>query len=196
MNVLSLDVSSKTGWALFVGDEPVDYGRLDLGTKIAGYCGLRYPKDHLAAARKTADKILQHVQKYSDTIPGLHVVIEDLNRGHKVSTQHFLDWTHCFVLEGLAAMKIPVEYLTSGVWRAAVGLRMTTEDKKHNKEIRSKPTKKAGKITKKHLAVRLCNQRWGNRFGFILKDHDIADAILLGSAYLNLCHKSAEMHVD
>ena len=47
--------------------------------------------------------------------------------------------------------------------------------------------KKRGKISKKHLAVRMVNDLYGKQLK--LKDNDEADAILMGQAYVNRSQK-------
>jgi hypothetical protein len=56
---------------------------------------------------------------------------------------------------------------------------MNKEDLKNNRDV--KAGKKRGKISKKHLAVRMVNEKYGKKLK--LKDNDEADAILMGQAY-------------
>jgi hypothetical protein len=65
-------------------------------------------------------------------------------------------------------------------WRKIVGLWMSKEDKKNNRQVSI--GKKRGKITKKHLSVRMVNEKFNKSLK--LKDNDEADAILLGLAYV------------
>lgn len=59
-------------------------------------------------------------------------------------------------------------------------MRLTDEDKKHNKMVSKGLVK--GRLTAKHLSVRMANKIFD--LELILKDNDIADSILLGHSYL------------
>ena len=73
-----------------------------------------------------------------------------------------------------------IKYVRTQSWRSAVDLKMTNDDKEHNKLV--KEGKARGKIGKKHLSVRMVNSLFGLKLK--LKDNDIADSILIGlSAY-------------
>jgi len=73
-----------------------------------------------------------------------------------------------------------VKYVDPSHWRKIVGLKLTDEDKKHNKMVSKGLVK--GRITPKHLSVRIANSLFA--LELILKNNDVADSILLGHSYL------------
>ena len=191
MRVLALDISSKTGWALFIegpGSKPVEYGLLELGVGILSLG--EYPGCYLKAAHFMADKMrLLAGAKTPDVI-----VIEEINLGKNRYSQRFLEWTHCVTVQALSNYQ--VKYVNSSAWRKTLNLSLSKEDKKNNGKL-SKATKAAeivgqkldkkvlgirGRIGKKHLSVRYVNEKFDLKFK--MKDNDMADAICLGAAYL------------
>jgi hypothetical protein len=202
--ILSLDISSKTGWAFRerAGEEGkfalTAYGLMQLPQPILTYPG-GYPKSVQRAAWAAADMAIQKALELKPDV----IVIEDTVPGRKALSQRFLEWAHQAVLSGIEADFKPsdmpkVIYLRTGTWREAVGLKQTKADAKNNRqanklkelkktnpELAKKMAKKLGvrgKVSKKHLSVRLVNELWN--LGFKVKDNDIADAILLGEAYI------------
>ena len=192
MRVLALDLSSKTGWAFF--DEGVlkDRGLVQLGQPILSFC--EYPWCYLEAARAQAEKVFAVV---TSTQPD-QIVIEETNAGRNRYTQKFLEFLHCRLLQLLEGRN--VVYLSSGVWRYKLGLKLSGMDKKKNarlaemKRIAKKNGEKLdlkkvkeelgirGRKGKKHLAVEFANTTYGLQLK--MKDNDIADAICLGAALL------------
>lgn len=172
--ILSLDIASTTGFAIFNSGYLQSWGeikeRIDNKTE--------YPFNLLNAATNLAKKIITLIDKEKPKI----VILEDL-AGHNIQrrSQRFLDFIHYPLLIHLQNRNIETQYIEIWKWRKIVGLKMSNDDKKHNKLVRQKKAK--GKITTKHLSVNLVNRLYGGEFK--LKDHNICDAILLGLAFLH-----------
>lgn len=207
--LLALDLSSKTGWALWKStslseDKPLqpytlaEYGLLKLGLGILEHPGA-YPQNVKRAAWAMSDKVIELIHRVQPT----HVVIEDTVPGRQALSQRFLEWLHYVVLAEIES-DIPlsrapaVVYLRTGEWRHTVGLASTKKDRDNNRMAKklkelaktspelAKQKKKElgirGKRTKKHYAVDMVNALW--KLDFKVKDNDIADAILLGWALI------------
>jgi hypothetical protein len=71
-----------------------------------------------------------------------------------------------------------LKYMDPSEWRKIVDLKLSKADKDNNKAVKKK--EKRGKITRKHLSVRMVNEKFGKSLK--IKDNDEADAILLGFA--------------
>ena len=110
------------------------------------------------------------------------VIIEQTNLSFNSRySQKALEWLHYAVIYALIQdSESQFDYISSSEWRSFVGVKMTKEQRLHNKEVKSK--KKRGKITMKHLVVAEVNRIYDKQFK--LKDNDVCDAILMGTSYL------------
>lgn len=197
MRILALDISTKAGFAVLDAGEAGglklrEFGTLHLDNVILSYG--KYPFCYLKAAKEMASKLIRLEQTYSPDV----IVIEESNLGKSRYAQKSLEFIHCALLNLLDdSFKGKVVYLSSSSWRQALGLQMSKEDKKANAKL-SKAKKAAavsgqrlnkvalgirGKVTKKHVALRWVNERFG--LTLRIKDNDAADAICLAAAYLN-----------
>lgn len=198
---LSLDLSSKAGWAILDTKTPfqhdaevslVSYGQLSLPT-VVDKMG-RYPWSFKAAADNIATQV-SHL--FSDTID--YVVIEVPTLGKQRRAQQILEWIHKSVLDELVGMGFQadrVAYITPSGWRSHLGIKLTSSDRANNKVLKAakrraeesgkKLDKKTlgvkGKVGTKHLSVRWVNENFGTDFK--MKHNDITDAIALGVAFL------------
>lgn len=182
MRVLALDASTKSGWALFVDGQLLESGALtpvsveDFNVNKDPQKSPKYPQNVMFAAYEVATGVLAlAVEKHPD-----YVVIENTNKGKNRHTQRILEWLHLEMLRALCPI-VRVVYMDTSEWRSVVGLWMTKDDLKNNRDV--KAGKKRGKVTKKHLAVRMVNEKYPD-LKLIQKDNDQADAILLGLAYV------------
>lgn len=179
MKILCLDISTKTGFAFFNNDELQDYGVFTFKEGSIDY--LKFSGESIDNALKlieqAASRLIRLCQEKSPDV----VVIEQTNLGRARFSQKIIEWIHCaFLMKFKENYSTFPTYLDSSYWRKKVNLRMSKEDKRHNKMI--KETKGRGKLTRKHLAVRMVNEMFNKEFK--VKDNDICDAILLGVAYL------------
>lgn len=194
--VLSLDISSKTGWALVVSsDKAIDleeYGMIQKSSEPIG----KYPANFVDWANQVFDEI----KKLIDRLKPDMLVIEETVAGSKaVYSQKILEWIHYLVAKFIKESNIEAVYQLTGTWRAEVGCVMTNDEKKKNKAVREykkkiqaetgvKPMaaydingKRIGIVGKKHVNVRRANEVFEKFLKRPLqkKDEDEADALLL-----------------
>jgi len=181
MKILSLDLSTKTGWSALVDGQLID-------------CGLIKPSKEAILNKDTFDskvilKVVDFIEKMSLNIRELlilfnpdKVVIEQTNAGVCSSrlTQKLLEWIHYRVLiTVVSTLKFYPDYISTSRWRSNLGVVLNKEQRVHNKQVKNGDIK--GKITPKHLAVQKVNELYG--LDFKIKDNDKADAILMGLAF-------------
>src|ERR1039457_1329165 len=197
MKVLALDVSTKTGWAVFDNSDGMplieqltEYGLIKNPKGVLEYG--KYPWCYLTAAVTMA---LQLVALAKEKKPDV-IVIEETNKSRNRYSQKVLEYIHCSFLDRWTDTSVPVCYVNSSEWRKRLGLVMSKNDKVSNKKLKTakklseatgkKLSKKElgikGAITKKHLAVRYVNETFNLKLK--IGENDIADAICLGNAYI------------
>lgn len=191
VKILALDISTKTGWALF--DLSKEIKLINYGLLTSKEVGIKYDDFN----DTSIELILKTVTNFNtlllktiaETKPDF-IVVEQTNLGRQRIVQKLLEWLHfcCINTVRESTGKYP-SFLDSSEWRKTVGLKLSKEDREHNKVI--KKTKGRGKINKKHLAVRIANEVFKNDLRDVLKikDNDIADAILLGLAFCKTKNK-------
>jgi hypothetical protein len=187
MRVLSLDASTKSGWALFVDGKLSESGALapvkvyDFNVNKDPQKSPNYPWNLMEAARD----VYRLLRKVIWTHRPDKIVVENTNKGRNRHTQRILEFIHHDLLLELKEVPERLVYMDTSEWRSLVGLWMSKDDRKNNRDVKS--GKKRGKISKKHLAVRMVNEKYGKQLK--LKDNDEADAILMGQAYVNRSQK-------
>jgi hypothetical protein len=208
VKILSLDISTKTGWAVLQGEATpesvpavIARGRLtlqDLGHPNVAAVG-DYPWSFLTVGHLFAEAF---DRLYLEHRPDV-IVIEDTSESRNRYAQKILEFLHCITLQKFAGLRRDlIVYIPVGYWRSALELRLSKDDKKNNAAIsKAKKTgvsKKSlglkGKVTKKHLALRFVEATFGLKFK--VKDNDIADAICLGVGYLRGARASEGLHVS
>ena len=209
---LALDISTKTGYALFdsevaktdIKKSLLSYGLLKNPKKVLEYG--EYPWAYINAAAALVDDIINLIKQERPAA----VCIEETNGGGRANrySLKILEFLHCTLLTTLQTEFGPnkgtdfpiVAYINSSEWRKSLGLSLSSQDKINNKKLNNAKTTAAlakgtldksklgikGKITKKHIAVRYANATFG--LDLKIKDNDIADAICIGNAFLNNCH--------
>lgn len=195
MKTLALDLSTSTGYAVLHGSDPElatlgVYGTIQLPKIVLEY-GV-YPYCYMNAALSMAEQVMLKVREIDPD----QIIIEEINLGFSRYSQRILEFIHFAIIQELAKLDKPVKYISSSIWRQALGLVMSKDDKKNNSKL-SREKRKAldkgakldkksigirGKVTKKHLAIRAMNERFDLKLK--AKDDDIADAIALGLAAL------------
>jgi len=193
MTILALDISSNTGYALLTeGGSLKSWGNL-WNDQVVHEFG-EYPWSYVKAAEGIRDRVEFVIRKFNPD----RVVIEETNKAKARYTQKFLEFTHLSVLKMLQDQGYTglVTYISTSIWRRQVGIELSKEQKKANAKL-SKAKSKAGgsltpaekkvlglkgRVTKKHIAVQEVNRRFG--LDFKQKDNDIAEAILLGCAFI------------
>lgn len=181
--ILALDLSSSTGYAVFHGKKLAKFGILvakaqDFDVNKKPEKSKLYPYNVVSAANLMATQVADLV---STEAPDA-IVIENTVKGRNRHTQRYLEFIHKAVLDLLEPYESKITYMDPSQWRSLINLRLTNEDKKHNKAVTA--GKIRGKLTRKHLSVRMANEAYSLELK--LKDNDIADAICLGAAYLKM----------
>lgn len=202
MRLLALDISSKCGWALFVDSKLEKYGKVSATAPVLAADGKDYPWNLVDSINKLATQIQRCV---IDNLPDV-VVIENTNLGRQRTTQRFLEWLHLAVLERIQyqVARHDIKYINSSDWRSKVDMKKSAEDRKNNRlisEIKRKAKKLpkeerqkfinklkkeygiTGRITLKHLSVRLANERY--ELDLKQGQNDEADAMLLGQSHID-----------
>lgn len=189
MKVLSLDLSTKSGWAVFENGKLSNYGRIDIVDKKDIKNKIDYKNFNNATLVSIFQALYEFYTRFNLLMKEIKpdfVVIEQTNLGRQRISQKVLEWLHLLICLIVVThiRQFPI-YIDSSDWRKTVGLRLSKDDKKHNKDIRKR--KGRGIINKKHLALRIANEKFLDVFGSPLKvkDNDIADAVLVGVAWLN-----------
>jgi hypothetical protein len=192
MKLLSLDVSTKTGFAIIDTDTEtlIEYGKIEAGhLDEYGPFPRNYSKLAQAASLMITDLLAR-------TKPDL-IVVEQTNLGRARFTQKILEFLHCAFLMTVPE-SYPIVYISTSKWRSALQMKLTKEDRQNNTLVNkakrvAKNTSTSiqsqksalgvkGKITWKHLSVKFVNQKFNKEFK--QKDNDITDAVCLGMAYL------------
>ena len=166
MKLLGLDISTKTGFAVINDEALSDYGLIK--SKIDASDDFSY----LDKALDLGNSIGALIEKHRPD----KIIIEQTNQG-RFRTQKLLEFIHMAVLLRISALNLRsrVQYIDTSRWRSILKIRLTKEQRLHNKAVKQKLAR--GKITSKHLAVLWVNNKFGMKLK--LKDNDIADAICL-----------------
>lgn len=192
--VLSLDISTKTGYALVVSSEesivPESYGQIPKVPMPDG----PYPEAFVEWAYQCYGQIRNLVDNLN---PDILVIEETASNSKSSHSQKILEWIHFLVAKLIKDTKIKNVYLMTGEWRSIISAKMTKEESLHNKAVKkykeknntkiayNEAGKRIGKITKKHVAIRVANETFGKFFKEPLRkrDEDLADALCIALAY-------------
>lgn len=190
MILLSLDVSTKSGYAVFIDGELRHWGTVFPDKTVKDF-GI-YPKNFAVCAHHIVDRLwVEAVLPYTDR--EFEVVIEETNRGKNSLSQRLLEFLHFCLIEKFLTIGVMPKYIRTGEWRKIVNARLSPEEKalniqisKFKRQTGEKLAKVNGKVVgkkgKKHVAIRLVKELYGIELA--RKSEDAADAILLGTAYL------------
>jgi len=193
--VLSLDISTKTGWAFFLSSQEKyhleAYGQLE---QIPEPTTHSYPASYVEWANLCFNEIKKIIDLYNPNV----LVIEETSAGSKSAfSQKILEFIHFLLANFIKVSKIKTRYFLTEEWRRRTGCVMTKEEKKKNKEVRdfkkksgtkvayNKEGKRIGLTGRKHVNVRRANELFGSFFEEPLrkKQEDLCDALLLYYAY-------------
>jgi Holliday junction resolvasome RuvABC endonuclease subunit len=194
--ILGLDISTKTGWAVCeVSETEIKLIKAATSEKRDRPKDLIYPTDYLVWATLCYQDIVALIQKYQPD----ELVIEETSKGSKNNfSQKILEFIHLRVAEYITDTGIKATYYMTGEWRGICGCKLTLEEKKRNKEVKTQhgqgtkvvknaEGKRIGKIGKKHVNIRRANELFN--LELIRKDEDRADAILLTYAHFQTHYK-------
>jgi hypothetical protein len=197
-------MSSHTGYALFVKNEPVDYGLVEVPIEnfksdIKAYSDLPedYPFNLIRSARKMVDELFKYYDELGEKIP---IIIEHTEAGKYRISQKYLEILHSLFLLEAEKREVKICYMLNSDWRKQVKcyIKDHPEVKKWNSKVsrakkKATPTKTGRKLAKidgkvvrkldqKDLSIKIAN----DFYGLDLKDDNIADAINLGRACCEL----------
>lgn len=194
MIILALDISTKTGYAVFdtanpellIATDVVDWKeKSPLSLK---YKGTKHPADFLWFVSQYTRELIMAIASYNSDV----LVTEQTNKGRNRWSQKLLEWIHYIICDNFPKMV----YMDTSEWRKILGIRLSKDEKKTNRRItKANRTDKAlaeqegrkkkivkGKTDTKKLAIRYAENRFG--LDMMVKDNDQADAICIGMAYM------------
>lgn len=192
--VLSLDISTKTGWALIVSqDDTYDLERYGQVPKIERPDG-PYPASFVDWAYICFGKIEALIEELHPDV----LIIEETAGGSKSAhSQKILEFIHFLVARYVKDTSIKNVYTMTEVWRRETGCKMTRSERKHNDDVKKYKEKKGtniaydengkriGRLSRKHINIRRANEVFGSFLSTPLrkKDEDTADALLIAYSY-------------
>jgi Holliday junction resolvasome RuvABC endonuclease subunit len=192
--VLSLDLSTKTGYALLISSKKgmilEAYGQIK---KIECPEEEPYPGSYVTWAYKCYNEVERLIEDHQPDI----LVIEEVTKSKNPFSQKILDYLHFLVAKYIQETGIRNIFFQTGDWRKEVGSYMNDTERKRNKEVREYKKKnktnlaydingkRIGMIGKKHVTIRLINDVFKDQLKTPLKrkDEDSADGISLAYAY-------------
>lgn len=192
--VLSLDISTKTGYAFAIssdnGIELLNYGTL---TQIHQPEG-PYPNNFIKWSELCFNEIKTLIDRFNPQV----LVIEETSKGSKnAMSQKILEYIHYLLAKFIEQSGIKRVYLLTEEWRRKIGCQMTKEEKKRNKEVREYKKKnktvvaydingkRTGLIGRKHVNIRRVSEIFTGQLKAPLKrkDEDLADGLGLLASY-------------
>lgn len=203
MYLISFDLSTHTGYAVFKGDELIEYGLLE--TKISNNKGniksykdlpSEFPLNFFAATKSIVDQCLTIVDKY----PNSKVVTEFTEQSKFRMSQKFLEWLHYEFIVAIREKNLELKFLLNSDWRKQVKcyLKHHPDLAEYNKKVakakREATPNKVGarvakidgkivaKVNQKKLSIIIANEK----YNLEIKDDNIADAINVGRAAIEL----------
>ena len=131
MNLISLDISTKTGFAIFINNKLVSYGTLWPDRNTESF-NAAYPFSYILLAQHIANKIYNQVVRpaYEQAKGNCIICIEETTTSRSNLSQKILEFIHYALLQLLQGM--PVYYVRTGSWRSVIGAKLTDEEKKIN----------------------------------------------------------------
>jgi len=185
MKVLSLDLSTKTGFAVLTDGKLETYGTYVEGKSVSvpAVCSRIDAYSYIYRAKKIAQFCITMALKHNPDI----IAIEETNRGRARFSQKQLEFVHYAVLDALNVGNLPskISYVDTSAWRSGLKIYLSKDQRAHNKAVRQKKVR--GKLTSKHLSVNYVNAFFG--LALKLKDNDAADAINIALFIFNKLKK-------
>lgn len=190
MVLVGLDVSSKTGFAIFEAGKLTNYGTVFPSKSVKDFG--TYPFNFCAFATYIADSVWDNV--ILPISKPFEVVIEETNPGRNALSQRMLEFIHFCLISKFESIGVKPKYIRTGDWRSVANSRLTKEEKALNakiarikKQTGSKLAKIDGKVVGrkggKHVAIRRVKELFD--IDLPQRLNDSADAILLSYGYLN-----------
>lgn len=209
MILLALDLSIRTGGAVFDTASPellidaFDFDKKkqsplslniiekDMSLKrrrravATKYDPSNHPEDFALFVRAYTSNIMDKILEIKPDA----IVLEQTNKGRDRWRQKLLEWLHYELFIKCEKLGFKLEYIDTIEWHRILGLKLSKEDRKHNKIIRKHNREKKegeesmrGLIDDKDLSIAFIQKHFG--LDLLKKQNDIADGICLGFAYL------------
>jgi hypothetical protein len=189
--ILSLDISTKTGYSVLESHDDGNFALLAFGQiKQIPMPEGQYPAQFVEWAHECFRFIIELIDRHA---PDCLVIEETASGSKSIYSQKILEFCHYLVAKFIKDTKIKAVYLKTEEWRRQTSCLISKEESKRNKTVREykkkhgtniaydENGKRIGKITRKHVNVRRANELFN--LELIKAQDDIADAILLGYAY-------------
>lgn len=201
MDIIAFDLSRHTGYSVFRDAKLINYGLLEeeitgFKAEIKKYTDLpdSYPFNLISAADTMVDRCWEIYNQY----PEAKVVVEHTEKGKQRISQKFLLFLHYAFSKKFE--EVGFKYLLVSDWRIQTKcyLKHWPEYKRWNGRVgrakrKAKPTKAGSIVAKidgkvvstinqKKLSIILANEK----YGLSIKDDNIADAINIGRAAVEL----------
>jgi len=202
MNLVSLDISTKSGWAFYLNGKLIRFGTL-WANSVVGDHGL-YPFNYVNWAEHTANRIFNEIvqpalddkskSEFGNT--PLYIICEETTTSQNNYSQKKLEFLHFALIKKLGGLQ--VFYVRDGYWKGVVGARLNAAEREINrlvKEYKEDTGEKlakldlgdgrgyrvVGRITPQHCYIRALKEHFN--LDLAVKDEDAAAAILLGLAF-------------
>ncbi len=177
-DIISLDLSTNTGWALFKEGLLTDYGVVTTDTPPITEPDETYPASWVMMALDLAYKIADILEQHDPCT----VIIEETNKSSRFTSrysQKCLEYCHAFLNYVLMTQypEMNICYVNTSAWRKAVDLPGVKKTPEYLQVTGH------SKTDYKWQAVVLTNILYNTEFK--KKDNDICDAILMGRAWLD-----------
>jgi hypothetical protein len=205
--LLSLDLSTHTGWAYFEDGILIDAGAFDVKVyeyvaNVKKWSDLPeiYPYNHIGAANHVAVECYNLWTKLSQP----NVVTEHTEGSKHRISQRTLEFIHFAVFSKFSEYGVNTRYLLNSDWRkyCKCYISQWPEHQKWNKEVgkakkKAKPTKAGAKVAKingkivsridqKKLSIFIAKKNHPKFIDLIGTNDNIADAINMGDAAIAL----------
>lgn len=150
MKILSLDLSTSTGWATRKNGKLCCYGLIET-PELALMPEQEYPFSYISKALHIAQRVLSVVILHEPD----KIVIEETNLGKSLWAQKQLEFIHCAVLSQFRFSNADrIHYLSSVKWRKALGLVLSKEDRANNKYYNDSRNAEREKLQKFYCNVK------------------------------------------
>jgi Holliday junction resolvasome RuvABC endonuclease subunit len=192
--VLSLDVSTKTGYASIISEDTgmtlEDYGTLPQIHKPEG----DYPGVYIDWSLLCFNEIKELIERFKPDV----LVVEETSKGSKnAMSQKILEFIHFLLAKYIKDSNTESVYIMTEQWRREIGCQMSKEEKLRNKEVRNYKKKnktiiaydingkRTGLIGRKHVNIRRVSEIFAGQLKQVLKrkDEDLADGLGLAACY-------------
>ena len=202
--LLSLDISSRTGWAIFDADgsnitlnsySNIDFKKLTPLKMKYKADETNHPYDFIDFSLMVAGSMLDIIKAQNIT----HIVIEQTNSGRDRYRQKLLEFLHYALADLIrkSGLEISINYMDTSEWRGYLEIRLSKEERKNNKVLAKQKANgeikiMKGKMDAKKLALKYVKDNFD--LDFKMKENDIAEAICMGLSFLKKLKEKGELY--